>query len=229
MADEVVISNMALGFLGDEATVSSIDPPEGSDQAEHCAQFFPVARRAILEMFPWDFATSSVTLSLQNERVRGWQYAYAKPTKCLKVLAVVPPNAGDDYSVAGASRGISQTADGTIFTLPNGYNRYTPQPFKTEYSHPTGTQIILTNQAEAEAICIFDVEDTSQFTPLFDICAGKFLASLIAGPIYKGKTGSDMSERMLKHFQIFFGQATMSNAGQEFTDVQQNVPWLGGR
>ncbi len=220
---------MALSFLGDEATVVGITPPEGSAQAEHCQQFFPVARRAVLEMHAWGFATRGVTLTLQSETIRGWRQAYAEPSKCLKVLAVLPPNAADDYSVAGVNQGVVQSTDGTIFSLPPGYNRYTPQAFRREVSHTTGVKLILTNQEEAHAICLFDVEDTDLFTPLFDIACAKFLASLLAGPIYKGKTGSDMSERMLKHFQVFFSLAVESDAGQEFGEVQVSVPWIAGR
>ena len=40
MASEVEICNLALARLGDAATVVSIDPPEGSAQAEHCAMFY---------------------------------------------------------------------------------------------------------------------------------------------------------------------------------------------
>ena len=48
MPSEVDICNLALGHLGDSATVATIDPPEGSAQAEHCARFYPIARDARL-------------------------------------------------------------------------------------------------------------------------------------------------------------------------------------
>ncbi|MCC7304767.1 MAG: hypothetical protein IT558_00750 [Alphaproteobacteria bacterium] len=230
MADEVVISNLALSFLGDEATISGISPPEGSTQAEHCAQFFPIARRALLEMHPWDFATKSVALAQQDETIRGWQYAYAKPSNCLKVWTVLPPNATDDHNLIGINRGVIQAADGTI-TVPivAGTTGYAGQRFKTETSYSTGTQLILTNQAEAEAICTFDVTDTTLFTPLFDLCLAKLLAAFIAGPIYKGKTGVQMHDLMTKHFEVYFARAAGSNSDQEYTDVQVSVPWIAGR
>lgn len=230
MADAVVISNLALARLGDEATVSGIEPPEGSDQAEHCALFFPIARRSLLEMYPWDFATQSLDLEQKSTTVRGWAYSYAKPANCIKVHAVLPPGAGDDYSLSGASRGVIQSADGTITTpYASGYNLYTPQPFKLETNYATKAQIILTNQAQAQAICTFDVEDTDAFSPLFDDTLAWLLASYIAGPIYKGKSGVEMSQFMLKSFLSFYGMATTSNASQEFNDVQVSTPWIAGR
>ena len=57
MATEVDICNMALSFLGDRATVTSINPPEGSAQAEHCARFYPMALNEMLAQARWSFAT----------------------------------------------------------------------------------------------------------------------------------------------------------------------------
>jgi hypothetical protein len=230
MSDDVVISNLAVSRLGDAATISSIDPPEGSRQAEHCAQFLPISRRTLLEMHPWDFATSSVALALQEETVRGWQYAYARPSGCLKVHAVLPPNAGDDYSLAGAARQTMQSADGTIFSpIASGFNNYIPQPFKAEKSRTTGTKLILTNQEEAEAICTFDEEDYSVFSPLAVDSLAWLLAANIAGPIYKGKSGIEISQLMMQKFMALFAKATESNASQEYMDVRVSTPWMNGR
>ena len=55
MASAVDICNLALARLGDSATVASIDPPEGSAQSEHCARFYPLARRQIFEAHNWSF------------------------------------------------------------------------------------------------------------------------------------------------------------------------------
>ena len=53
MASEIAICNLALSHLGDAANIASIDPPEGSAQAEHCATFYPIARDSLLEMHDW--------------------------------------------------------------------------------------------------------------------------------------------------------------------------------
>ena len=63
MASPVDICNTALAYLGDVANVVSIDPAEGSAQAEHCARFYPLARDALLEMHDWGFATRRVALA----------------------------------------------------------------------------------------------------------------------------------------------------------------------
>ncbi len=50
MPSVVDLCNLALAYLGDDATVASIDPPEGSAQAEHCQRFYPIARDTLLQM-----------------------------------------------------------------------------------------------------------------------------------------------------------------------------------
>ena len=62
MASAVDICNLALSRIGDIASVQSIDPPEASAQAIHCARFYPVARDSMLERHPWGFATLRKTL-----------------------------------------------------------------------------------------------------------------------------------------------------------------------
>lgn len=87
MATEVDICNIALSFLGDRATVTSIDPPEGSSpQADHCARFYPMALQEILQSFPWSFATTRATLAELQTKPDTVQFAYALPTNCLRLL-----------------------------------------------------------------------------------------------------------------------------------------------
>lgn len=88
MATQVDICNLALSYIGDRATVTSIDPPEGSDQADHCARFWPICLQKILAETNWVFATK-MTAPAQLEAVQGqWQYAYAFPSDCLKIMNV---------------------------------------------------------------------------------------------------------------------------------------------
>jgi hypothetical protein len=115
MASEIDICNLALSHLGDNATVASIDPPEGSAQAEHCARFYPMARDALLELHHWKFATRRANLALLNAESWSWSYAYAAPSLTLKLLAVLPAGAssdadGEDYEIEGA-------ADGSVLIL----------------------------------------------------------------------------------------------------------------
>ena len=103
MASEVDICNLALARLGDNATVASIDPPEGSAQAEHCARFYAVARDSLLEMHAWKFATRRVQLAKLTVESWDWSFAYAEPTGALKLLGVLSATASRRDSIVAAS------------------------------------------------------------------------------------------------------------------------------
>jgi hypothetical protein len=76
MATEVDICNLALGHLGDNATVASLTPPEGSAQAEHAARFYPISRDTLLESHAWNFATRRATMPLVNMHTRSQTIAW---------------------------------------------------------------------------------------------------------------------------------------------------------
>jgi hypothetical protein len=90
MTSLVGIGNLALAHLGDDATVASIDPPEGSAQAEHIALFLPIARDVLLEMHDWRFARFRENLALTEVAYSSWEFGYGLPSDCIvprRVLA----------------------------------------------------------------------------------------------------------------------------------------------
>ena len=88
MASAVDICNVALSYLGDRATVTSIDPPEGSPQADHCARFYPLALGQILRTGSWSFATVRKKLPQVSDAPPGAIFAYAYPSDCIEILSV---------------------------------------------------------------------------------------------------------------------------------------------
>lgn len=201
MASEVDICNLALARLGDNATVASIDPPEGSAQAEHCARFYPVARDSLLEMHAWKFATRRVLLAELDTETWNWSHAYAEPTGVLKLLAVLPPSASND--------------DDT-------------QEYEAE-TDSSGTSIILTNQASASLRYVANVTDTTVFSPLFVDALAWLLASYLAGPVLKGDAGAAMAKACLQSFALSFSNAKVSDANQRKVRPTHNPAWIAGR
>ena len=91
MANAVEICNLALSFLGDRATVASINPPEQTAQAQMCATYYPIARSALLEMHDWSFATKRAILArLDDEDDSGWNGVYQLPSDTMHVIRVKP-------------------------------------------------------------------------------------------------------------------------------------------
>lgn len=227
MASVVDICNLALAHLGDTATVASIDPPEGSAQAEHCQRFYPIARDSLLEMHMWNFSTVRANLALLNITMPEWAYIYAAPNDMLQAISVLPPEASDDYS----ARIMPVDAYGytTIQNLPfNWAGTYTPQPFAMETSSD-GTQVICTDQQNAVLRYTKLVTDTSQFSPLFTMALSWHLASMLAGPIIKGDVGAAEAKRCAQMMMVYLSQAEQSDANQRNIKPNQIVGWMAGR
>lgn len=225
MASSVDISNLALGHLGDSATVTSIDPPEGSAQAEHCARFYPIALSTMLEMHTWGFCTRRATLAQVSNPSTTWQYAYAKPSGCLNILSIIASDATDDYSTSAGSTSSYSDANGG--TIPIG-GVYTPQKFAIETSD-SGDVIILTNQVDAVIRYTVAVTDSAKFPPLFTEALTWLLASKLAGPVLKGSDGRAAAKDCLSTFNYWMTRATGSDASDQLIAPEQQVVWMNAR
>lgn len=207
MSSEVDICNLALGHLGDKATVASLDPPEGSAQAEHCARFYPMARDALLELHTWRFATRRATLAELTNAWPQWDYAYAKPNNCLRVISIIPPDATDDQIESGAD---------------------VEQAYTCELNDDLA-EVILTDQEDAVVRFIVRVTDTTRFSPLFVMTLSWQLASMLAGPVIKGDAGAAESKRCAQMAQWWLAKATQSDASQQNITTESTASWIAGR
>lgn len=224
MASAVDICNLALGYLGDAATVSSIDPPEGSAQATHCARFYPIALAAMLEMHPWSFSTVRTALTQITNPSDTWAYAYAAPSDVINMLAVLPPDALDDYSAGVPLPDVQPVLAGPMLQGSG----YTPQPFSPE-TLLDGQDIILTNQPSAVLRYTRYVSDTAKFSPLFVTALSYLLASKLAGPLIKGDAGRAEAKAQLQQFVYWYGQARDSDSSQRKIAPVHQVPWVNAR
>lgn len=223
MASVVDICNLALAHLGDDASVSSIDPPENSAQAQYCARFYPIARDTTIERHTWGFATVRANLAQVENSWPEWDYAYAAPQDAINIIAVLPADAQDDYSS-------SLSPYPTILSgVPNSAGgAYVPQQYSCEVNE-SGAQVILTDQPKAALRYTRIVEDTTMFSPLFVDAVAFLLASYLAGPIIKGLEGAQMSAAMLKAFREVISEAKESDSGQRRVQPIHNVAWIVGR
>ena len=211
MASAVDICNEALSHLGDSATVSSIDPPEGSAQAEHCARFYPSALASLLEMHPWAFATRRTALAQVANPTTTWAYAYAMPINTVNVLSIIASDASDDYSSPTQNSGA-----------------YTPQQFAVETSDQ-GDEIILTNQVNAVARFTSLVTDPTKFSPMFKEALGWFLASKLAGPVLMGDAGRKAAAACMQTTMLWLSKAADSDASSRKSDPKHWVGWINAR
>ena len=199
MASEVDVCNLALAHLADEAAVSSISPPDGSTQADHCKRFYPIARDSLLEIFAWPFATTRVALSLTTGEPAGaWEYEYAMPSDVARVLSINVDGVLDDTA----------TQDYVIET------------------DSSGSAVILTNTPDAIMRYTRRVTDTTKFSPLFVTTLSWLLASFLAGPITKSKQDAAAA---YQRFLTELAKSSVSAANQMQNNPIHTPQWMAAR
>lgn len=224
MASEVDICNLALAHLGDTATVASINPPEGSAQAEHCSRFYPIARDTLLEMHNWGFASRRIQPAQLTSTWPEWQYAYQVPSDIINMVSVLPPDAQDDYS----TRWAPTDAPWTNYSPVVAAGHYVPQPYSMEVL-VDGTQVVYTNQVQAVLRYTQRVTDPTKFSPLFTLTLSWHLASMLAGPVIKGDMGQAEGKRCAAVMAAMLSQAEASDANQRNIKPEHIVSWVTGR
>lgn len=233
---DVDICNLALGHIGDTANIASLQ--ESSVQAQLCKKFYPMARKTVLELATWGFATTRVKLAqlANNPTVMGsdgaatWQFAYQLPAGVLNAISVISAEALSDYEMNFGPWPI----DTDWPPFPQGYVPapgspvYTPQPYALEIQGD-GTQIVLTNVCDAVLRFTIDVTDTTKFDQLFVMALSHQLASMLAGPIIKGDAGRAEAKAQLQLAVSYLSKASASDANQRKTRIEPSVPWIRGR
>lgn len=207
MASQVEICRLALGHIADAARVNSIDPPDNSVQAQHCATFYPIARDELLEMHDWSFATKrhALELSLVEFEDGEWAYAYSLPSDYIRALKVCPPGAPRDFP---------------------------GQPFKIESDVTELDTLLLTNVAEAVLHYIYREEETGRYSPTFVSALSLLLGSYLAGPILKGRIGALVAESLRDRARSMFAVASAlnANASLDKTQYAEHKPiWISDR
>ena len=227
MSTDVEIGNLALSLIGDEATLISLSPPEGSVQADLVASFYPIARDTLLTSHDWGFNTTRANGQPVDAPLSGWQYAYARPSLALRIISVIPLGSTDDY-ISPPPAGTITLADGSYASPVNGGGLDQEQPFAQEID-ATGREIIVTNQSTAIIRYTVKITDTTKFSPLFVTALSYLLASYIAGPIIKGDKGRKTAADMMQMSATYSNLAVAIDASQQKIEPEHQVSWITGR
>lgn len=221
MASEVDVCNLALAHLGDRATVSSINPPEGSAQAEHCARFYPIARDMTLEAHEWGFATKRADLALLTDTPPpGFCFVYALPNDCRNIIDLIDPNAPTFFPIDERHGHWQDDA----FTMP-------PVPYELE-TRTDGTPVIYTNLDQAKIRYVASITDTTKFSTQCLDAISWLLAAYLAGPVIKGDAGAAMSKAMMQGYLQSLTQARTSDANnrrRSSSQSQRPPSWIQNR
>ncbi len=84
----VDVCNLALLYIANGQTITALD--DRTSAARACKVFYAKARDALLESFPWKFATKRSVLALSTEERTGWAYVYDLPADCLAPRSIYP-------------------------------------------------------------------------------------------------------------------------------------------
>lgn len=203
MANPVSICNLALSYIGDSATVASIDPPEGGPQAQMCATMYPIAVNALLELYDWTFATfTSSVAKYANEETRGWKGAYALPADCLRVISVNPQR--------------EQRSEET-----------TDQPYEVGAS--LRGRVLYTDAEDPVVTYISSSTSAATFSYAFVVALAWHLANMLAGQRIKGKEGHAMSQNCMKQFEVALRFAKGFDASQQKNTLSVTPKWIKER
>jgi hypothetical protein len=92
MTSDVQICNIALGRVGCQQFINSLDDP--TTEAAICKKIYGFTLERVLQDFPWQFATRYVDLQDVGSPVSPWGYRYRYPNDCLQARRIVPPGCG---------------------------------------------------------------------------------------------------------------------------------------
>lgn len=198
MGTVVDLCNVALGLLGDRATLTSIDPPEGSAQSDHCARFWPLARDELLASEDWTFASAYGVLPALTDTNARWTYAYSLPADFLVARELVYSN------------GATVLFD---FRSPQFEMGTTDSGARVIFSHGELVTLRYTRR----------VTDPTRYPPGFTAAAQYLLAAYLAGPVIKGKAGVGTMQAMRTVYMQLKGQAAVTDANQSSLR-QHHVP-----
>lgn len=158
-SSEVQICNLGLVHAGIRQTIASLS--EDTTEALIANAAFEMLRDALLEEYPWRFATVRADLSAIADGERGdWSYAYSAPADMLRALCIEPgshnPHSNDlvEFEVEGDT---------------------------------THGRIILCDDDDPTLVYIRQVTEVAWFSPQFALAlswrlASTFVASLKADP-----------------------------------------------
>lgn len=197
---KIDICNQALLGVGHSRKI--VTATEDTPEKNQTFRVYEPARRSLLQMGRWGFATDVVTLVDTGNTPIGWDYEYVYPMGTLKALEIARASSDQD-----------------------------PIPYKTASTldATTGAQrrVIWTNEAQASLLRIRDVQLSSMFTPLFDQCLACLMGVMgLARTIAKSENAVKESWQALNYW---YGQAVQQGEVEAEDIPTPDAPWITDR
>ena len=203
MASDVDIANLAIARLGSAATVSSVDPADGSAIGARVHTFYPMVRDSLLELKDWPFAMKRSALSEYASSVVTppipYEYAYAVPSDMVVPVDLRNVEASDD------------TPPGRLYMeLLND-----------------GRRVIYSDTENAVLRYKIRANDPTKYTPLFVDAFAWMLAGHLTGPVVGGDV--KLAQYCIQMASNMLGVAVTSVFSGMNVPVDHNPVWLAKR
>lgn len=205
-SSEVDVCNLALANIGDKADITSINPSDGSRQADLCARYYPLARDLLLERHRWDFTIRQTALTALTTTRTEWDYAYRLPTDFSGAIAILAKDSTDDQIVEGVPL---------------------PQPFAIE-ADKNFDLVMYTDMGDAQLRYTAKTTDSSKFSQSFIHALSWRLASMLAGALIKGDVGAQAVQSATQMAEFYASRAAAhdSRTTRDKPVVDANTtPW----
>lgn len=237
MADQLSIANRSLLAVGARVQISSLNPSDGSVEANAVSVLFQPTFEALGRAARWNCLRRQVTLSLITaasgtpENPNGtsfttlppvpWLYQYAYPSNCLSMQFIVPSyptNTGDSTPPTTINN-----AAGT--SLPSG--GMIPYVVTTVLdSNNNSTLVILTNQEQAQAVYTVNQPNPSGWDSLFQAA---MVASLGAFLVPALSLSLPLMDRCIKQAEMAIIQARTADGNEGVTSMDHLPDWMRAR
>lgn len=236
MTDTLDIANRALLSVGARAQISSLNPSDGSAEANAVSVLWTPTFEALGRAARWNCLRKQITLSLLQaaqgtpENPDGttyaipptpWLYAYAYPSDCLDVRFIVPslPAAVADSTPATTINNAAGT------WLPNGGQI----PFvvaTTQDIFNNSTLVILTNQDQAQAVYTLNQSNPAIWDSLFQAA---MVASLGAFLVPALSLSMPLMQLAIKTAEMAIVRARTADGNEGVTVMDHTPDWIQAR
>lgn len=234
--NQVSVCNISLLSLGVQQQISSINPSDGSTQANACSTLFSFVFEQFARTAQWSCLNKQISLTLIQaaqgtpENPTGtslpipqqpYLYAYLYPSDCLLVREILPPVT----TTSGGATPLT-TINNSVTPWVGGQYAIPYEVAYTTDANGNPLQVVLTNQEQAVANYTVNQQNPQSWDALFTsgFCAS--LAAYLVPALSLDKT--------LMQMQISIANRIMTTAksqdGNEAVTVQDHIPdWIRAR
>jgi len=236
MSDQLNIANRALLAVGARAQISSLNPSDGSVEADAVSTLWQSTFEQLARTAHWNVLGKQATLSLlaaakgTPENPDGtsyplppspWLYAYAYPSDCLDVRYIVP-----SYPAATGSStpDFPVNVSSPSFLPSGGQISFKVQTMDLPLAAPTLT--ILTNQDIAQAVYTVNYSNPNGWDSLFQEAMVAALGAFLVPAL---TLNFALMDRCVRQAESAIRQARIRDGNEGVTSMDHLPDWMQAR